>query len=69
VEVEIVNAVAFSPDKSIIATGGNDKVVRLWKSDGKPATKALPSGHADAVWGLSFRPDGKVVASASNDGT
>jgi WD40 repeat protein len=64
-----VNAVAFSPDGTMIATGGNDKMVRLWKSDGTRATKVPLSGHADAIWGLSFRPDGKVVASASNDRT
>jgi WD40 repeat protein len=67
-EGDEVNAVSFSPDGSIIATGGNDKMVRLWKADGTPATKAPLCGHADSVWGLSFRPDGEVVASASNDG-
>jgi WD40 repeat protein len=67
-ERDEVDAVVFSPDGSIIATGGSDKMVRFWKTDGTPARAPL-YGHADAVRGLSFRPDGEVVASASSDGT
>ena len=49
-----------------LATGGADRAVRLW--DTTTAAARVLSGHADAVRGLAFSPDGAVLASAGTDG-
>jgi eukaryotic-like serine/threonine-protein kinase len=65
------HAVAFQPAGDQLATAANDGVkgnVLLWDS----ATAKLPRtlrGHTAAITSLSYRPDGKRLASASLDGT
>ncbi|USC46380.1 WD40 repeat domain-containing protein [Streptomyces filamentosus] len=61
-----IYSVAFSPDATTLATGDSDGTVALWDvSDPlRPRSGALLSGHAKAVAGLSFGPDGHTVASA-----
>src|SRR6476469_6815884 len=61
-----VLAIAYSPDRETMASGGADKIVRLWEvASGRVVGKF--EGHADAVAGLAFSPDGKRLASASYD--
>ncbi|MEJ6486822.1 WD40 repeat domain-containing protein [Nostoc punctiforme UO1] len=62
-----VNALTFSPDEKMLATGGVNKTVKLWNMDGTLYNTFL--GHNDAIWGLSFSPNGQIIASASNDNT
>jgi WD40 repeat protein len=67
-----LNQVKFSPNGDIIASGGSDGFVRLWKANGKEA----PSLHVSCakaqakneIKDLDFSPDGKLVASCDDTG-
>ena len=63
-----VICVAFAPDGKELATGGEDRTVRLWDwASGKE--RAILRGHSDNVEAVSFSPDGRTLASASLDGS
>jgi len=55
-----IRALAVSPNGEMLATAGNEPVVRLWSAaDGKPLGE-LP-GHAKILFSLAFHPDGKSL--------
>jgi WD40 repeat protein len=71
-----VNAVAWSPDGKLIASGsGNnfdrdsgDNTVQVWNaSDGSHMFTFR--GHSDRVLSVAWSPDGKRIASGSYDKT
>jgi WD40 repeat protein len=60
-----VHALAFSPHGKLLATGEGDGTVRLWNpATRRPAGAPIQtgSGPADALNGVAFSPDGKLVA-------
>jgi WD40 repeat protein/serine/threonine protein kinase len=60
-----VQAVAFSPDGRYALTGGGDGWARLWDAtSGQPI--GHPMVHAKPVTTVSFSPDGRTVAIASD---
>ena len=63
-----MNAVAFSPDGTLIATASADRTARIWDTATGTAThhphRAYRPGDA-----VAFSPDGTLVATASDDGT
>lgn len=63
-----VNAVAFSPDGTIVATGSSDQRIKLWNSQ-TAAELATYTGHTADVLALAFSPDGTRLASGSADTT
>jgi WD40 repeat protein len=61
-----VRVVAVSPDGSLVATGADDRQVRLWKtSSGKLVPAGDPLPHGSPIQAIAFSPDGKVVATAA----
>jgi len=65
-----VNAVAYSPDGKILATGSGDGTVRLWdvathQQIGVPLGNFSPANLFESV---AFSPNGKIVAAARQDG-
>ncbi len=61
-----VLAAAYSPDGEWVASGGADHTIRLWRAKGRQQLAVL-HGHAGAVHELAFTPDGRRLASVSQD--
>jgi WD40 repeat protein len=65
-----VTCIAYSADGKYFATGGGapteDGEVKIFDSTGKPVVE-LKGAHSDTVFGVSFSPDGKLLATAAAD--
>ncbi|MGJ5672556.1 MAG: protein kinase domain-containing protein [Nostochopsis sp.] len=73
-----VSAVAFSPQNQLLASASFDRTIRLWdlsslhtqtqkKFENCPYNSLC--GHAWAVLTVAFSPDGKILATGSDDNT
>ena len=61
-----VEAVAFSPVGHLLASVGEDTMVRLWDPATGQQLRTL-TGHTDWVKSVAFSPDGHLLASAGGD--
>ncbi|NMB87356.1 MAG: hypothetical protein GYA17_03285 [Chloroflexi bacterium] len=66
---DVATRPGFSPDGRLLAAGGNpDGMVAVWEAaSGQPVMQL--TGHTGLVNQATFSPDGRLLATASNDGT
>lgn len=63
-----INCVECAPNDQIVASGSEDKSIRVWSSSDL-TPKSVLKGHRRGVWCIRFSPVDKVLASASGDKT
>lgn len=63
-----IRSVCFSPDGKLLATGTEDKLIRIWDLTTKRIIKIL-RGHEQDIYSLDFFPDGNRLVSGSGDRT
>lgn len=63
-----IRSVCFSPDGKLLATGAEDKLIRIWDLTTKRIIKIL-RGHEQDIYSLEFFPDGNRLVSGSGDRT
>lgn len=62
-----IQSLSISADGKLIATGGNDRKVRVWSAEGGTKLHEF-SDHAEAVLRVLFHPDGKSLVSGDLKG-
>jgi len=69
--VDRVTTLDFSPDGTLLATGGGEPSrsgeLKLWSVADGTLVREVKEAHSDVIYGLEFSPDGKQIASSASD--
>ena len=57
--LDSINTLSISLDGNILASGSDDKIIRLWNLNTKKVLASL-SAHSQAVTSVAFSPMGKL---------
>ncbi|CDS03858.1 hypothetical protein LRAMOSA06813 [Lichtheimia ramosa] len=63
-----IRSVCFSPDGNYLATGAEDKQIRIWDIRAQHVRNRF-TGHEQDIYSLDFSRDGRIVVSGSGDRT
>ncbi|PHH62415.1 hypothetical protein CDD81_7134 [Ophiocordyceps australis] len=63
-----IRSVCFSPDGRFLATGAEDKLIRVWDIQNRSIRNHF-AGHEQDIYSLDFARDGRTIASGSGDRT
>ena len=68
---ENVESLAFQPDRYILASGSEDKTIRIWDMSDPDNPRHLRTlhGHTENVETVAWSPNGRTLASGSDDHT
>lgn len=61
-----IRSVVFSPDGKKLATGAENKTIRVWEIESKQVVYSF-LGHDQEIYSLDWSKDGKVLVSGSGD--
>src|SRR5262249_53568601 len=60
-----IEAVAWSPDGTLLASASDDRMVRLWEPAAEASHGGPLAGHSDFVLSVAWSPSSQRLASAS----
>ena len=63
----LVNALAWSPDGSMLASAGDDTLVQVWSTASRRPVFNYP-GHLSAILTIDWSRDGRLIVSADGSG-
>lgn len=63
-----IRSVCFSPDGKLLATGAEDRRIRVWDIESR-RIKCSFDGHEQDIYSLDFSKNGRIIASGSGDKT
>ncbi|MFX6427785.1 hypothetical protein ABTG38_18885, partial [Acinetobacter baumannii] len=64
-----VTSVSFSPDGSLLASGSDDRTVKLWRVSDGALLRNYDQETGTGVFSIQFSPNGRLLGDGRVDGT
>ena len=62
-----ISTIAWGPDSKTLASGSDDKSIRLWNTSTGQAYPTQLLGHHNYIYSIAFSPKGNMIVSGSYD--